>query len=391
MALKAIVKPEMITWARERAGKSFEDLLHKKELKKLPQWEKGEDLPTIRQLSCLAKAVHVPLGRLYTDDTSEQNPPLPDFRTTTKTKKSISLDLSDTLDICQERFQWYAVYCKANNLTKKKFVGSAKLTDKPSEIAKKINNKIGFEIENRKGGNSYEGALRDFINKTTEAGILVMKSGIVGSNTNRPLNPDEFLGFAFADSYAPLIFINGADYKSRQIFTLAHELAHIWLGKGGISDADGRQRFKTSSSFSHNIERWCDNVATEILVPANHFKELIKDQKFSPKLLEELRKQYKVSRLMMLRRFLDVGKIKRNVFETKWNQEIKTLKSIKTTRKVAGGNFYDSTISRVSKPFARAVIISTLEANTTYLKGSRLLGLKNINTFQKLAEKFQLS
>ena len=106
-----------------------------------------------------------------------------------------------------------------------------------SEVSARIRAALGFSVEERRDCGTWTDALRLFIRQADQAGILVMISGVVFSNNKRQLDTEEFRGFALVDRRAPLVFINGSDSKAAQMFTLAHELAHIWLGASAISNA----------------------------------------------------------------------------------------------------------------------------------------------------------
>lgn len=95
---------------------------------------------------------------------------------------------------------------------------------------------LRFSITERRGLRTWTGALRRFVELAEDAGVLVMVSGVVGNNNRRRPDRDEFRGFAMSDPLAPPVFINRADTKSAQMFTLARELAHLWLGESALSD-----------------------------------------------------------------------------------------------------------------------------------------------------------
>jgi Zn-dependent peptidase ImmA (M78 family) len=135
------------------------------------------------------------------------------------------------------------------------FVESISLNTNHDIAAKSIRDRVGFQTEIRALASTWETALTLQIEQIEESGVLVMRNGIVGANTHRPLSVEEFRGFALADKYAPLIFLNGADGKAAQMFTLAHELVHIWLGESGISN------LSRTYTVAQRVEAFCNSVA----------------------------------------------------------------------------------------------------------------------------------
>jgi hypothetical protein len=126
-----------------------------------------------------------------------------------------------------------------------------------------IAERLSFESEIRPETQASQ-FLRAFVRQVEAIGILVMRNGIVRQATNRSLDVEEFRGFSIADPMAPVVFVNNADSNAAQAFTLAHELAHIWIGRGGISDADPTIKSEDSDDIEEygvlfdldEVERW---------------------------------------------------------------------------------------------------------------------------------------
>ena len=371
------IAPRMLRWARERARVGLEDLAVR--FKKLPEWEEGEAQPTLKQLEAFAKAVHVPIGYLFLPSPPEETLPVPDFRTfDNRAVVQPSPNLLDTLYSCQERQAWYRDFAQITQETPRSFVGSAALTMTPETVASRIRETLGFEIEARRECPTWTEALRLFIQQADHAGVLVMVSGVVLSNNRRKLDPQEFRGFAFADPLAPLVFINGSDTKAGQMFTLAHELAHLWLGASGVSNAS----VAPLSGFSRE-EVWCNAVAAELLVPLAALRPLLQRDETVEEAMSRLARHFKVSTLVILRRLLDAGWLHRDAFEQAWEHERLRLREI-AERAGGGGDFYRTTLSRVSRRFTRALISSTLEGQTLYRDAFRMLGVSKTETFNNL-------
>lgn len=373
--MRVEVKPTMLRWARERAGLDPDALAHR--FPKLADWEREAARPTLKQLEDFAKATHAPIGYLFLSEPPVEGVPIPDFRTVENRRIGRpSPDLLETVYLCQQRQEWYRDYARSMREEPLSFIGSATLESDVEQTAAEIRHALGFDIEKRRQCRTWTEALRRFIEQADRLGVLVMVNGVVGSNNHRKLNPDEFRGLAISDELAPLVFINGADTKSAQMFTLAHELAHLWLGQSALSD------IQPVSAPTHRVEDWCNRVAAELLVPLAVFREQYQRGEDLRGALDRLARQFKVSTLVILRRIHDAGGLTRDELWRAYRGELGRLQEI---QRAGGGDFYLTLGARVGKRFARALVASTLEGQTLHRDAFRLLGFSKLSTFRELA------
>jgi len=374
------VAPALLNWACERAGFTIGELAHR--IPQLPAWERGDSQPTLKQLEGFAKATHAPLGFLFLQEPPVETVPIPDFRTVANAQvRRPSPDLLDTLYICQQRQGWYKDFERAMGGKPLAFVGSVTIGQGAVRNAARIRHALGFDVEERKRIPTWTDALRGFIEQADDMGVLVMVSGVVGSNNRRKLDPQEFRGFALSDSVAPLVFINGADTKAAQMFTLAHELVHIWLGQSALSDA------QAAMLPDHEVERWCNQVAAELLVPLDLLRAEYDRRAELRDETDRLARRFKVSTLVILRRIHDAGGLTRGAYWTAYDEELARLRALP---KGNGGNFYLTLGARASKRFARALVVSTLEGRSSFTEAFRLLGFKKMSTFEDLGRSLGL-
>lgn len=371
---RVTVKPEMFRWARERAGLDPGALASR--FPQLDAWERGAALPTLKQLESFAQATYTPVGYLFLPEPLIEEVPIPDFRTMGSERlERPSADLLDTIYLCQQRQEWYRDFARTEGEGPLPFVGSVSLASDIEETGARIRGALGFDLEERRRIPTWTEALRRFIGLADDLGVLVMVSGVVGSNNRRKLDPDEFRGFALVDPTAPLVFINGADTKAAQMFTLAHELAHVWLGQSALSDV------APASSPTNAVEAWCNRVAAELLVPLATFREEYQPEAVLRDELDRLARRFKVSTLVILRRAHDAGGLTAEQFWREYHREVERLRAIPTG---SGGNFYLTLGARASKRFARALVVRTLEGQSSFTEAFRLLGLKKMGTFREL-------
>ena len=377
--MRVDVKPELLLWACERAGRSIDSLAQHQSFRKLPAWVSGEGRPTFKQLEKLAQATYTPFGYFFLPKHPQESVPIPDLRTVVgQDMEHPSPHLLDTIYICQQRQEWYQDFARSMGESPLPFVGSVTMQSDVAAVARSIRKALGFDMEERRSMPTWTDALRHFILQADSIGIMVMVSGIVGSNTHRSLDPQEFRGFALADPLAPLVFINGKDTKAAQMFTLAHELAHIWLGETALSDVG------PITMPSNKVEVWCNQVAAELLVPLSSLREVYDSGRSLRDELDRLARWFKVSTLVILRRLHDMENLTRDELRKAYNAELDALREMS---RGSGGNFYLTLPSRVSKRFARALVISTLEGQTLHRDAFRLLSFSKLATFHELGRR----
>ncbi len=368
------INPELLRWARKRAGLDIDALVGR--FPKIDAWEHKAANPTLKQLERYAAATFTPIGFLFLQEPPAESVPIPDFRTINNLRMgNPSPDLLDTIYLCQQRQEWYRDYGRSMGHEALTLAGSLRVTDDVVAAAATIRKALRFDLDEQKKAPTWTDALRRFIEQADVLGILVMCSGVVGSNNRRRLDPEEFRGFALADPLAPLIFINGADTKAAQMFTLAHELAHIWLGQSAVSDAHAMQ------VPDNAVERWCNRVAAELLVPLDVMHQEYDKTAELRSETDRLAKRFKVSTLVVLRRMHDAGGLTTAQLWEAYRLELERLRAIP---KGNGGDFYLTLGARASKTFARALVISTLEGRTPFTEAFRLLGFKKMATFSEV-------
>lgn len=363
--------PAVLRWARERAGVGY-DVLHPS----YAEWETGEQQPTAKQLEDVAKKTHVPFGFFFLPEPPEESLPIEDFRTVQGQRPARpSPELLDTVFAMQARQEWLREYLVDNGADPLPFVGSVSVEAPPLSVAAAIRAVLGLAPGWAAEHSTWEDALRALRDTAEAAGVVVVSNGVVGNNTHRKLSPEEFRGFVLADAYAPLVFVNAADAKSAQMFTLAHELVHVWLNRGGVSSLPELR------PTSHAVERFCDAVAAEVLVPAEEFRAAWAASADAEAAFARMARRFKVSPVVAARRALDLSLVPDAAFFAFY----RAYTSREKERTSAGGNFYPTQGSRVSKRFARAIMEAARSGQVLFSDAYRLTGLYG-SSFTKFAQ-----
>lgn len=382
MSVRVEVRPSVLEWARARSGVAPEDW--DRRFPRFEAWLAGDAAPTLKQLEDFARKTHTPVGFLFLDEPPVEPVPIPDFRTVgdrpVGAGEVVSADLLDVVYTAQARQEWYRDHQLLNGEPPLGFVGTVTTATQPEQAAAAMSEVLAWDAEARERCRTWDDALTRLRESAEAAGVLVMISGIVGSDTHRKLDPGEFRGFALADPYAALVFINGADSKAAQVFTLAHELAHLWLGETALSDLD------PASLRTNAVERWCNQVAAELLVPMAEFRAAFDPTADLADQLQPLAELFRVSTQVILGRVREAGHLSWDEYLHELGLERERIAAIVAERG-SGGNYYNTKPVQVGKRFARALVASAMEGQTSYTEAFRLLGLKKASTFEGLADR----
>ncbi len=350
MTVRVDIAPEMFSWACERSGRDRGYL--EKKFPKLADWEDGAVQPTFKQLEEFAKATYMPFGYMFLGRPKKEPTPIADFRTISPGLPTrISVHLLDTIYAMQSRCDYLRDLLEEDGVDPVDFVGNVTLNDPPTAVAHKMRRRLGLEGQWADKIRTWEAAVRTLRELAEEAGVMAVVNGVVGNDTSRKLDVREFRGFALCDAYAPLVFVNGADSDSAKMFTLAHELAHLWLGKEGLSGFEG-----VTAASDRKEEQFCDAVAAEFLVPAAELTAYWPEVQRSARPFERIARRFKVSPVVAARRALDLGFVSRKKFFGFYKEY--TAKEIHNKKKKprSGGDFYATQNARVGKYFATTII-----------------------------------
>jgi Zn-dependent peptidase ImmA (M78 family) len=368
MGTEINVNANMLTWAIARAGYELHDFIVK--LPNVKDWIEGTKKPTVKQLEGFSKKVHLPFGYLFLPEPPKEKLPIPFFRTGDTQATKVSVNVYDTILLLQQRQDWLKDYRKEYEGEALPYVGKFKNRNNVQEIVADIRKTLDLPENWASNFRTWQDAQDHLILHVEDKGIIAVFNGVVENNTSRPINVDECRGFVLVDDWAPFMFINNADYKSAQMFTIVHELAHIWTGHSAGFD------FRKLQPADNPIEVLCDKVAAEFLVPENAFNVVWNQNQE----LNYASRYFKVSEIVIARRALDTGKISRKQF-FEFYEEYSNREFTKKENQADGGNFYVTTRKRLSVAFASHINNAVKSGKLLYRDAYKLTSLKG-DTFK---------
>ena len=380
------IQPRILTWARETAGLSVEDAAHtlgltsargKTGLQRLESMELGEEEPSRPLIGRMAKVYRRPLLVFYLAEPPRRGDRGQDFRTLPGQEK-FNPEIDALVRDIKARQGLMRAMLEDDQAGPLEFIGSASMEAPVRAMATQIAERLKFNLGRYRATKSPDEAFA-YLRETIEAsGVYVLLLGNLGSfHTNIPV--DVFRGFALADKIAPLIVINDQDARTAWSFTALHELAHLWLGQTGISGTDTEKQ----------VERYCNDVAGEFLLPAVELRQLAPSLDLSVATIAEqvstFAEAHRISRPMVAYKLYRTGMIGKTTWATldeRFKEEWQAYKQREAERnkKADGGpNYYVVRRHRMGGALLGLVRRSLDEGTITYTKAGRVLGVKPRN------------
>lgn len=266
MSDRAYITPKVLKWARESARMSLETAASKISVstEKLSNWEDGTSHPTIKQAETLARAYRRPFAVFFLPEIPRDFQPLQDFRR--QTARKLGTASIFIIREIQQKQAWISELYSENEESPLSFVGKYSIKSNPQSVAKDILANLKIDPLHY----STDNPIREWITKAEKNGIFISRTSFI--HTRLKLESEELQGFTISDKFAPFIFINSEDWNAPQLFTLVHELAHIWIAASGISnEIEPELKYKDKL---HPIELFCNEVAANALLPSEIMKGL---------------------------------------------------------------------------------------------------------------------
>lgn len=380
MSDKAIVTPDVLRWARKTAKMTLEKAASSIGCSpdRLQSWEDGDDQPTIKQAQKLAHVYHRPFALLFLPEPPKDFKPLQDFRSNKQGEFSTALTFM--MREVQEKQSWVRTTFEENEERPLDFVGKFNRRTSPETVANDIRETLGIHSFDHRDTS----ALKYWISKAESARIFVSISSNFHSKAK--LDTEEVKGFAIADRFAPFVFLNSDDYENPQLFTLAHELAHIWINQSGISVDTQMVSFRGAHNHKIDpVEIFCNKVAANALLPkdamvsAGKIYDLTKFDK-----VEQIARRYGVSNITLLFRLHELEIINRRQFGglkkiADLRFEAYERNQAETEKKSGDVNYYILQVRRNGKAFSQLVLDFYRGGQITGVEASHLLRVKLSN------------
>ncbi|CRZ35050.1 Zn-dependent peptidase ImmA (M78 family) [Herbinix hemicellulosilytica] len=375
------IKPEIINWVLNQIQ---DDILEENMINNIKAWLNGTKTPTFNQIEDLSRKTNIPLGYFFLQTPPEEKIDLLEYRTIDSIQLAKpSRNLIDTIYHMERIRDWMKDYRLEMGFDILPVVGCMENVDDISTITKRIRNDLELnETWYELCSNTREAF--NFIRDRLEAcGIIVMMSGIVGSNTHRLLDINEFRAFVMVDKWAPIIFINATDSDGARLFSLLHEAVHIWIGKDDLFN----DRYDITNGVS-STEKLCNAVTAELMVPKdifiNKWNEINETDVFDT--ITRLAKYFRCGEVVIARRAKDCNKINQDVYNHVVETAIENYNKIKEKQEDNGGNYYNTMISRLDGCFVRALCESINIGRTSYTEAYRLTNTSP-KTFAEVAQR----